>query len=245
MGEGERRSQTGDGVQAQRYARAAGVLIIASLVAGGLGEYLLPTSLITFADPAGTVRNVVGSNLLFRVGFAAYLVEAVCDVSLTLALYVLLRPVDPPMALLAAFFRLIGTALFAVSELFYFSALVILSGAAYLSPFSVDQLQALAMLALRLYASSGIFAVFHGLGAVLVGWLIARSGYLPRPIGVIFAASGVVFVAQSFVTVLGPGIPVGPLVALAAGVAAIALASWCLARGVDVPKWEAASAHML
>lgn len=234
-----------DGIRVQRYAPAAGVLILVSLVAGGLGEYLLATSLITFADPVATARNVVESNLLFRAGFAAYLVEAVCDVSLTLALYVLLRPVDPPMALLAVFFRLVGTVLFAVSELFYFSALLILSGAAYLSPFSADQVQALAVLALPIYASSGIFAVFHGLGAVLVGCLIARSGYLPRLIGVIFAASGLVFVTESFVLVLGLGIPIGPLVARAAGAAAIALAWWCLTRGVDVTRWEAASARML
>ena len=72
------------------------------------------------ADAAATVKNIIASDSLFRLGFAAYLVEAMCDIGLTLILYILLRPVSRNLALLAAFFRLMGTGLFAVAELFYF-----------------------------------------------------------------------------------------------------------------------------
>jgi hypothetical protein len=83
----------------QTYARAVGVLFLLSIVAGGFGEAYVPYRLIVPADAAATAKNLVASNMLFRLGFASYLVEAVCDVALALMLYVLLRPVREDIAL--------------------------------------------------------------------------------------------------------------------------------------------------
>jgi Domain of unknown function (DUF4386) len=110
------------------YARIAGALFLLSLVAGALGEFYIPTKFIVSADAAATAKNISSSPLLFRIGFATYLVEAVCDTALTLVLYVLLRPAGKSLALLAAFFRIISTAVFAAAELFYFAPLFILRG---------------------------------------------------------------------------------------------------------------------
>src|SRR5439155_2181656 len=111
-----------------------------------------------------------------RLGFAGYLVEAVCDVALALILYALLKPVQRDVALLAAFFGLIGTALFGVAELFYFAAPLVLRGAEYSKVFSPDQLNALALLSLRWFGYGGtIFMVFYGVAWVLRGYLIFRS----------------------------------------------------------------------
>ena len=126
------------GVPVQRYARIAGVLFLISAVAGGFGEFFVPFQLIVSNDATATANNIMASELLFRMGFVGYLVEALCDVSLTLILYVLLRPVSRDLALLAVFFRLVGTAVFAMTKLFYFSALFILGGADYLKTFSPD-----------------------------------------------------------------------------------------------------------
>jgi hypothetical protein len=125
----------------QRYARSGGALLLVSLVAGGLGELYVPTKLLVSADPAATARNIAVSASLFRLGFAGCLVEAVCDIALTLIFYVLLKPVSKNLALLAAFYGLVGTAVFAFAELFYFSTSLILSGAGYLKSFSPDQLR--------------------------------------------------------------------------------------------------------
>ena len=125
-------------VPVQTYARIAGVLFLISAVAGGFGEFFVPFQLIVSNDATATANNIMASELLFRMGFVGYLVEALCDVSLTLILYVLLRPVSRDLALLAVFFRLVGTAVFAMTELFYFSALFILGGADYLKTFSPD-----------------------------------------------------------------------------------------------------------
>src|SRR5205814_3631917 len=131
-------------------------------------------------------------------GFAVYLVEAVCDIALALVLYVLLRPVRKELALLAAFFGLVSTALFAVAELFYFAASLILGGADYLKTFSPGQLNTLALLSLKLYGyGGGIFMVFYGLASAIRGYLIFRSGYLPRILGVLLVLAGFGFIARN------------------------------------------------
>jgi hypothetical protein len=222
----------------QTYARIAGILGLISLVAGGFGEAFVPSVLIVSGDAAATANNIVASNALFRVGFASYLIEGLCDVTLTLVFYALLRPVHGDLALLAAFFRLVGTAGFAVAELFYFAASPIVGGAEYLKTFSADQLNTLALLSLKISGyGSGIFMMFYGAGSVLLGYLIFRSGYLPRVLGVLLAISGVGFVTRTFVGILAPAYA-SPILLMPAALAALALTVWLLVRGVDVPKWQ-------
>ena len=91
-----------------------------------------------------------------------------CDIGLTLVLYRLLRPVREDLALLAVFFRLVSTAVFAIAELFYFAASLILGGAGYLKTFSPEQLNSLALLSLKLSGyGGGIFMLFYN--ALLLG----------------------------------------------------------------------------
>src|SRR5712671_38093 len=105
----------------QRYARIAGVLFLLSMVAGGFGEAYIPSKLIVSGDPAATVANLKNFDFLYRLGFAAFMLESLCDVTLALILYVLLKPVGKELSLLAAFFGLIASATFACAELFYFA----------------------------------------------------------------------------------------------------------------------------
>ena len=151
------------------YAKATGLLLLISLVAGGFGEAYAPTKIIVSSDAAATAKNIA-SGSLFRVGFACYLVEAVCDISLALLFFLLLRPVGNALALLSAFFGLVSTALFAVAEFFYFAASLLVGGAGYLKSFSPAQLNSLALLSLKTYALGGvIFMVFYGTATLLRG----------------------------------------------------------------------------
>src|SRR5437016_1412976 len=189
----------------KNYARIAGVLLLISMVAGAFGEAYVPVKLVVSGDAAATARNIIASDALFRLSFASYLIEAVCDVALALMFYVLLRPVRKELALLAAFFGLVSTALFAVAELFYFAASLILGGAGYLQTFSPDQLNTLALLSLKLYGyGGGIFMVFYGVASMIRGYLIFRSGYLPRFLGVLLALAGLGFVTRNFALILAP-----------------------------------------
>src|SRR5688572_32906437 len=98
-----------------RYARAAGVAILLSIVFGAIGEAWIPGIIVVRGDAAATAANIVGRPTLFRLGFAAYLVEGICDIALTVLFYVLLRPVNRNLALISAFFGIASMVTFAVA----------------------------------------------------------------------------------------------------------------------------------
>jgi len=223
------------------YAKATGLLLLISLVAGGFGEAYAPTKIIVSSDAAATAKNIA-SGSLFRVGFACYLVEAVCDISLALLFFLLLRPVGNALALLSAFFGLVSTALFAVAEFFYFAASLLVGGAGYLKSFSPAQLNSLALLSLKTYALGGvIFMVFYGTATLLRGYLMYRSGYLPKFLGVLLMIAGLSFIANNFIVVLAPKYA-SDFFAIPVFIALLAMIPWFLIKGVDIEKWELASA---
>lgn len=222
----------------QTYTKAAAVLLLLSLLAGGFGEFYVPNKLIVSGDGAATANNFTAYGPLFRLGFASYLVEALCDVSLSLIFYVLLRPVGRGLALLAAFFGLVSTATFAIAELFYFSASHIAAGAGYLRAFSPEQVSALLLLALKVSGyCAGLFLVFHGVASIIRGYLIVRSGYLPKFLGALLLLGGFGFVTKSFTLVLASSYS-SPFLLLPMIIAMLSLTLWLFVRGVDVPKWE-------
>src|SRR3954464_7878166 len=100
----------------QRYARLAGALLLVSIVAGGLGEAYIPSKIIVSGDAAATAANMRNFDFLYRIGFAAFLIESLCDTALALIMYVLLKPVSRELSLAAAFFALMATATFACAE---------------------------------------------------------------------------------------------------------------------------------
>jgi len=229
----------------QTYAKVAGVLFLLTMVAGFFGEFYAPSHIIVSGDAAATAKNIVAFNSLFRAGFASYLVEAVSDIALSLVMYELLRPVRKDLALLAAFFGLVSTAVFAVAELFYFGASLIVVGAGYLKSFSPDQLNALGLLSLKMYGlGGGIFMVFYGLATLLRGYLIYRSDYLPKTLGALLALAGLGFIASNFLLVLAPAYASDVLL-LPMFLAAVSMTVWLLVKGVDARKWEARAASVV
>ncbi len=225
------------GPSIQKWAKAAGILFLVTILAGGIGEGILPGAFIVVGDAAATAKNIVAADTLFRLSFAGWLVEAICDVALALVLYVLLRPVNPRLALLAAFFGVVATAVFAVAEIFYLSAGHVLGGAEYLKTFSPDQLDTLALLFLKIYGIGGMLStLFYGARSLVFGYLIFESGYLPKVLGAVVAVSGASFVLGNLAFAVGYSswkvfeLPVFP--------ALIALTGWFLVKGVDMAKWD-------
>jgi hypothetical protein len=222
----------------QTYARVAGVLFLLSFLAGGFGEAYVPSRLIVSNDAAATAANIKAFDFLFRAGFAGFLIESVADTVLSLIFYVLLKPVSKELSLLAAFFGLVGTTLFAVGELFYFMAAHILGGANYLKTFSPDQLNTLALLSLKFYAyGAAIFTVYYGLAWIVRGTLISQSSYLPKFLGVLMIIGGLGFITRNFVLILAPAYASGALLLLLFP-GGLLLTAWLLVRGVDVDKWQ-------
>ena len=223
----------------QRYARFAGVLFLISLVAGGFGEAYAPSKIIVATDAAATVANITNLNFVYRLGFAAFLVESLCDITLVLIFYALLRPISRELSLLAAFFGLVGTAVFAVGELFYFAPPLLLGNAAQLNSFSTEQLNALVLLSLRFYSYAGMATTaYYGMSWLARSYLIFNSSYLPKFLGVLMGIAGAGFVVRNFLLILAPAYASTLLLVLMLP-AGLILTFWLLFKGVDVAKWNA------
>jgi hypothetical protein len=97
-----------------------------------------------------TTAQILASKPLYVFGGAAQLVVGACDIGVALIFYGLLKPVSRGLALLAAFFRLVFVAIASANVFNHFAPLLLLSGAAYLNAFKPDQLQALALVFIRL-----------------------------------------------------------------------------------------------
>ena len=225
----------------QTYSRAVGILLVLSMVGGFFGEMYVP-SLMLGEDAATTAAQLRSNDGLFRLGFAAYLVEAVSDVVLAWLFYVILKPVHRELALLSAFFGLVSTTLFAVTKMFYFAAPMFVRGSEYLTAFPSDQLDAFATLFLSLYGVlSGLTMLFYGMPWIIRGYLTYKSDYLPRALGLLMIAAGVGFVGKTITYVLVPAYSSNLLLA-PMFFNALALAIWMLVRGVDHDKFAARSA---
>lgn len=223
----------------QTYARIAGALFLLTLIAGGFGEGYVPSRFIVSGDAAGTVANIKGAEFIFRLGFAGFLIESMCDVALAWIFYVLLKPVNKNVALLAAFFGLISAAVFACAELFCFMAIHISGGADYLKSFSPDQLNTLALLSLKFYTVGGaIFSAYYGVAWILRSYLMFQSGYLPKFLGVLMLIGGVGFFVRNFLVILAPTYASGVLLMLMFP-GGLLLTAWLLIKGVDIAKWQA------
>jgi hypothetical protein len=222
------------------YARVAGVVFLLAVVTGGFGEAFAPSHFVVAGDASATAQNISASGGLFRLGFLSYLGEAITDVTLTFLLYVLLRPVQFRLAFLAVLFRLMATATFAFAEVFYFAPTLILSGDGYLKTFSAGQLHSLALLSLNVYGTTGnLYNAHYGIASLILGYLIIRSGFLPRVIGALWMLGGAAFVAGSVLWVFDwPGKAFYPLPQI---IALLALGLWLLVRGVDDARWSAAA----
>jgi hypothetical protein len=224
----------------QSWARLAGVLGLLSIVAGGFGEAYVPAALFVAQDGSATASNILAQEWLLRWGFAAYIAEAICDVTLTLSFYVLFRVVHGEVALAAVFFRLIGTAGFATAQVLQFSTLPTIDGTIPLQAFAPDQRNALAMLLLQAsHGTQTVFTMFYGVGTLAFGLLMYRSGFLPPLLGVLVMLASGGFIVKAFTWVLTPAYS-SPLLLAPAGVAFLILSCWLVVRGVEVARWRAA-----
>ena len=223
----------------QTYARIAGVLLLISFIGGTFGELVVPSMLIVPGNITETTSRILAHSTLFNWGFVGYLAEALCDVGLALVFYILLRPVHRNLALFAAFLGLISTALFAVCEMFFFIGPVLIHNPAYGQVFSRDQLNALVNFFVHVYAVGGsLFMVFYGLASVIRGYLMYRSTYIPRFVGVVMMIAGVAFILKNLTLVLAPAYS-WDLMLLPAPLMVVVLTVWFLWKGVDVSRWNA------
>jgi Domain of unknown function (DUF4386) len=228
------------GASPRLKARIAGLLYLIIIVGGIFAEMFVRGRLIVHGDAAATAHNIMAHELLYRLGFAAELFYCSCNVPLTLIFYDLFKVVNRNVALLVVFFSLVGTAIESVSLLGHFAPLILLGGGRHLSVFTAAQLQAGAYLSLQLFEYGfAIALVFFGFFCLSIGYLIFRSTFLPRIIGVLLAIEGVCYLANSFAYFLAPGIAARVFAFLeVSAVGEISLCLWLLVVGLNAERWQ-------
>jgi hypothetical protein len=217
-------------------ARMAGVFQLLEAATAASGEVIILDRLVVAGNAAATAANILGHERLFWLGFSSSLIGVGFHIPWALLIYELLKPVNRSVSLLAAFVILVGCAIQALTCLLYLAPLPILQGGSSLSAFTPEQLQALALMFLRLNAYAfQVYLVFFGFWCVLIGYLIFRSTFLPRVLGVLFAISGL-----GWATYLSPPLAhrLHPFIVAASALGEIPLELWLIVMGVNVQRWK-------
>lgn len=225
----------------QVYARIGGALYLIIIGLGIFGEAFVRGRIIVSGDAAATAANIISMESLWRFGIASEFLSLICTIALAMIYFVLLRPVSRELNLLATFFRLVSIVVEAVAALNLFAALFPLGNAAFLKAFTPEQLYALASLATKSHSYGfSVSLLFLGCTFLIHGYLIFRSGYLPRVLGVLIQVAGVGYLTNSFALILYPAVAnrvfLAIMVPVFIGEASLCL--WLLVKGVNVQKWR-------
>jgi hypothetical protein len=214
-------------------ARVAGLLYLMVIPLGIFALYVSST-LIVAGDSAATAANIRASETLFRLGMVSDMLAPIILMVVVLFLYRLLRPISKNLAVLMVMFLLAGVPIALLNKLNQFAALHLVSGADYLTVFTPEQLQALMYQSLRLHNhGSHIAFIFWGLWLFPLGYLVFRSGFLPRILGVLLMVACLGYLIDSFAAFLGYSVGIGLYTAL--GEALFPL--WLLIKGVNGEQW--------
>jgi Domain of unknown function (DUF4386) len=225
----------------KKSARIAGLLYLLLIVFGVFAEIFVRQRLVVSGDAAATAKNIMDSELLFRIGFVSDLIATTLWILLALALYMLLKSVNKKYASLIVLFALVGSGIQYINMLNQFAALLLLNGADYLTVFETNQLQALAMFFLNLHSTGYLIAqIFHGLWLLPLGYLVFKSDYFPRILGVLLIIACFSFLVDFFgrFLLLNYGTTISTVVLLPAVIAEFSFCGWLLIKGVNVEQWK-------
>jgi len=230
-------TEEGFGLIPRKTARMAGLFYLIYIITTALAS-AVRSNLIVSGDAAATANNIMGSQLLFRIGFVTELVSAMFFLLAAWTLFVLLKPVNKSLALLFLLLNLGGVVVESVNMLNLLVPLQILSGADYLNVFQAGQLQALAMSYLNSYSSGFMIAqIFYGTWLLPLGYLVFKSGYIPRVLGILLMIDffGILFWFFQFFLFPAYGAASYPSYAIGL-VAEGSLSLWLLIMGVKNQK---------
>lgn len=218
-----------------RAARLAGLLFLVAMGTGLFAEFYVhfPSSLVVIGDAARTAGNLAANELLYRIGIANNILTFAIDVVLVWALYLLLKPINGSLALLAVFFRLVETTMACMAIVSYFVAMQFISDADHGRPLDPGQLQALSIMHDTYGLTFTVVAIFLGLGSTIFNYLLLRSRYIPGALAVWGIFSSLLLLASQFTIIVLPRleetiIPAsfGPIV-----IDEIVLGFWLLIKG--------------
>ena len=221
----------------QKTARVAAFVFLIIFFLGMSTELFIRPGMIVPGDGAATVRNIAASEALFRLSLVSDLIRQALLMLLPLILYKLLKPVNKTIASLMVIFYLVCVPISMLNELNHLAVLLLSSGAAYLTAFKADQLNALVMFFLELRKYGTFITQFFSFWVLLLGYLVFKSGFLPRILGILLMLGGLCYTVLALLFFLIPNIDL-MIFGLFAIMGEMIFYFWLLLKGVNVEKWE-------
>jgi Domain of unknown function (DUF4386) len=223
-----------------KAARIAGLLYLVAMATGLFAEFYVhfPSTLVISGDAAKTASNIMANEQLYRIGIANNIVTFAIDVVLIWALYVLLKPVNRNLALLAVFFRLVETTIACVAIIDSYVAMQFVSDADHLKAFDTNQIQALSILHDTYALTFVVVAIFLGLGSTIFNYLLFKSQYIPKALAAWGIFASLLLLMSQFAIIIFPAVEKTIIPACYGPIALdeIALGFWLLFKGANIPK---------
>jgi hypothetical protein len=225
-----------------KAARMAGILYLVAMATGLFAEFYVhfPSTLIISGDVAKTASNIMANEQLYRIGIANNLITFAIDVVLIWTLYVLLKPVNRNLALLAVFFRLVETTIACVAIIISYVAMQFVSDADHSKAFDTNQIQSLSVLHVTYALSFVVVAIFLGLGSTIFNYLLFKSRYIPKALAAWGIFASLLLLMSQFAIIIFPAIEkiiipacYGPI-----AIDEIALGFWLLIKGANIPEMK-------
>jgi hypothetical protein len=219
------------------YARVAGFLYLLLIPFSVFGILYVPSQLVVPGDAAATASNIIASEGLFRAAIVSHLIGQTIFIFLPLVLYKLLKSVNKNHALLMVVFVLISVPIAFLNELNNFAVLTLLSGSDYLTAFETDQLHAQVMVFLDSRQNGVLIAqIFWGLWLFPLGYLVFKSGFLPKILGILLMIACFGYLIDFLTITLFPNLDV--TISQFTFVGELLFPLWLVFKGVSVHQWE-------
>lgn len=225
----------------QRYARFGGLLYVLIIILGVSGEFFFRGKLLVAGNETATATNIQASPLLWRMGIVAEYVMIIFAIILGMIYFFLLRPVHQKLNLLATFFRLVSIVVQIIAILSLIDVLFYLDGSKLVQTFTPEQRYAMTGILIKSHSYGyGVSLLFLGCCFIVHGYLIYRSEFLPKWLGILIQIAGLCYIANGFVLIIAPTAAKAAfqLMFLPVFVAETSLGLWLLVKGINVEKWK-------
>lgn len=228
-------------ISPQLYARTGGVLYLLMILLGIIQEAAIRGKIVVHGDATATAKNLRSMELLWRAGIGIEMLMIILTVCVTFIIYVLTKPVNRHLALLAVFSGLLACGVQAAYSLHLVEALYPQGGSTWLNAFTQEQLNVMTSLSIKTHSSGfAIVLLLFGPFFFITGYLVYQSGYLPKFIGVLYVIAGFSYFISSFVLILAPvfGAQYYFFIAGPALIGELSLSLWLVIKGVNRQQWD-------
>ena len=225
----------------RKYARIVGILYVVIFILGPFAFFMGRTSIVVPGDPSATADKLMASGQMFRLGMVAETIIVLVEIVVSAILYFLLRPVNRPLSLASSLARFAQAVLQAVNLFTAVPALLLLGGAGYLAVLSSDQMNSLLLMSTDVNAFMIIiWGLIFGFHLMLLGYLVYKSGFWPKLLGILLLVASLGYLSQSYVHLIAPEYDsiFSTIVVILSIPGELAFTLWLLIKGLNEERWQ-------